>query len=87
MTPDFVISALSFFTALVVVILFFLLNTVNMNSSKPSPSSSRNSKPLKKNDVARKAKNKTKVGKRIRRNPVEVKSPQPVKKVVEGIFP
>ena len=87
MAPDSIISALSFVAVLFVVILLFLLNTVNMNNAKPSPSSLHNSKPLKKKDIARKAKNKAKADKRIRRNPVDVKSPQPVKKIKDNSKP
>lgn len=87
MAPDLIISALSFVAVLFVVILLFLLNTMNMNNPKPSPSSLHNSKPLKKKDLARKAKNKTKADKRIRRNLVEVKSPQPVKKMKDNSKP
>lgn len=87
MAPDSIISALSFVAVLFVVILLFILNTVNMNNAKPSPSSLHNSKPLKKKDIARKAKNKAKADRRIRRNPVEVKSPQPVKKIKDNSKP
>ncbi|KAK2569791.1 RNA exonuclease 1-like protein [Acropora cervicornis] len=58
-----------------------------MNNAKPSPSSLHNSKPLKKKDIARKAKNKAKADRRIRRNPVEVKSPQPVKNIKDNSKP
>jgi len=87
MAPDAIVSALSFVAVLFVVILLFLLNTVNMNNAKPSPSSLHNSKPLKKKDIARKAKNKAKADRRIRRNPVEVKSPQPVKNIKDNSKP